>query len=71
MQFVPLPLTYIADKLEQGDIGNVKAFPAQYPDLNFLVHKDNLGSFEDQSSPRTQAKMAEVSLINVSKQVCS
>ena len=59
---VPLPFVYIADKLEQGDIGNVKAHPAYYLDVNFLVHKSNLGTF--QSHPRTEAKMAEVSLID-------
>lgn len=61
---VSLPLVYIADKLEQGDIGNVKAHPAYYPDVNFMVHKTNLGNFHDQSDPRTEAKMAEVSLID-------
>ena len=52
---VPLPLAWIADLLETANLLNVLAFPAAYPDPNFLVHKSQLNNPTDVFPLRTEA----------------
>ena len=54
-----------SDKLEQADVGNVLNWPANYPDVNFLVQKRALSRFGDNSPERTQAGMAEVCELDI------
>ncbi len=58
--FVPLPMSYNSDKLEQADLAGIMNWPSEWPDINSLVTTAALGDPAVSAPPRTQAGMAQV-----------
>ena len=51
---VPLPMAYIADLVEGAAVSGIRCYPAEYPDLNFLVPKAELNSVHGVFERRTE-----------------
>ena len=61
--FVPLPMSYNSDKLEQADLAGVLNWPSEHPDINSLISKKDLGDPSVSAPLRTERHMAEVLIV--------
>ena len=51
----PTLAAYIADLVEAASVFNIQPFPANYPDENYIIHKNNLADLEPVLQKRTEA----------------
>ena len=76
LTMLALPACYIADLLEAHWLLGIKHFPAKFPDITFLVPRDQLDNHEQEFPRRTQAGLLEVmvpcmvSCPDITKSIC-
>lgn len=58
--FHPIPVAYVGDLVEAASIFDVRPFPAARPDVNYLIHKNEMGLANPPLEPRTEKGMTEV-----------
>lgn len=66
----PIPAAYIADIKEANEVFGIRPYPGAFPDINTLVHKDDLNDIDICPLPRLESSMYQVWIMNPGLKDC-